>query len=72
MPAVLLHEKKKGCFEVVDGKQRLCSLLIWYLTSADPTLLYKKALPAFERLSKLEEDYEVVFMSITNIRSLNL
>ena len=72
MPAILLHEKEKGCYEVVDGKQRLCSLLTWYLTSSDPSLLNKKKLPEFDKLSKLDEDYSdldgLSFRDLTDTR----
>lgn len=67
IPAVVLHEVSKGVFDVVDGKQRLTSLLGFYLNSEtaslpkDPIRSKLQAfLPQLAKLSKLEESYEVL------------
>ncbi|EOD19207.1 hypothetical protein EMIHUDRAFT_243158 [Emiliania huxleyi CCMP1516] len=60
VPGVVLHEKEKGVYDVVDGKQRLTSLLCFYMASEDRSFLatLMRQPPVFERLSKLDENYE--------------
>lgn len=69
LPPIVLHEKKKGSYDVVDGKQRLTSLLGFYLNGSGHTLLdakmdptfyekLRKVLPDLKHLSKLDESYE--------------
>ena len=69
VPPVVLHEREKGCYDVVDGKQRLTSLLGFYLNGQDnvpPRLMVDtrfkekmdKILPDLRCLSKLDESYE--------------
>ena len=66
IPGVVLHEVSKGSYEVVDGKQRLTTLLGFYLAGEDPEQ-YKKLCIKHERyhqspelfttLQKLDEQY---------------
>jgi len=59
VPAIVLHEKSKGIFDVVDGKQRLTTLLSFYLAGEDPDLHQKMAkVCTFDTLKKLDENYE--------------
>jgi Protein of unknown function DUF262/HNH endonuclease len=51
VPPVVLHEVSKGVFDVVDGKQRLTSLLLFYLNSKDVHL--PKQQPNMEKLQSL-------------------
>jgi Protein of unknown function DUF262 len=51
IPPVVLHEVSKGVFDVVDGKQRLTSLLLFYLNSKDAHL--PKQQPNMEKLQSL-------------------
>ena len=37
VPPVVLHEKTKSCYDVVDGKQRLTSILGFYLNGSEET-----------------------------------
>ena len=68
MPPVVLHEKTKGTFDVVDGKQRLTSLLGFYMNRknaqfpGDPAVREKmmNILPGLAKLSKLDESYQVM------------
>ena len=68
IPPLVLHEKKKGCFDVVDGKQRLTSLLGFYMNRkqaqfpGDPGVRDKmlKILPDLATLAKLDESYEAL------------
>lgn len=67
IPPVVLHEVSKGVFDVVDGKQRLTSLLGFYLNSKNaklPTEPIRSKLAAFlpqlATLQKLEESYEAL------------
>jgi hypothetical protein len=64
-PGVVLREKEKGVFEVVDGKQRLTTLLSFYLAGEDPDLhkilcqgQTEEALCLITTLNKLDETYE--------------
>jgi hypothetical protein len=65
VPPVVLHEVSKGVFDVVDGKQRLTSLLGFYLNSKEAQLprrpnmdKLQSFLPQLASLSKLDESYE--------------
>lgn len=58
VPNVVFHEKKKGVFDVVDGKQRLSSLLS-FLLADDNEHVYQN-LPPFHQLAKLDDDYAVL------------
>jgi len=66
VPPIVLHEKVKGEFDVVDGKQRLTSLLGFYLNregaepAKDPVIREKldTILPQLKTLSKLDESYQ--------------
>lgn len=66
VPPIVVHEKEKGLFDVVDGKQRLASLLGFYLNREnapqvkDPSIRSKveTILPDLKVLSKLDESYE--------------
>ena len=68
IPPLVLHEKKKGCFDVVDGKQRLTSLLGFYMNRkqarfpGDPAVREKmlKILPGLATLTKLDESYQAL------------
>jgi hypothetical protein len=63
VPGVVLHEKEKGVYDVVDGKQRLTSLLCFYMAGEERELLRRlmsRSLsasenPIFERLTKLDD-----------------
>lgn len=65
MPPIVLHEKRKGQFDVVDGKQRLTTLLGFLLNQQGAVLpravgVRKKIeaiLPGLKVLSKLDESY---------------
>lgn len=65
MPPLVLHEVEKGRYDVVDGKQRLTSLLAWYMNREGAVLpkdasVRKKMeaeLPKLKVLSKLEDSY---------------
>lgn len=54
IPPVVLHEKKKGVWDVVDGKQRLSSLLAFYFHSKQ---VAKSPVPGFTQLGGLKEEY---------------
>eukprot|EP00594_Rhizosolenia_setigera_P014879 CAMPEP_0178963618 /NCGR_PEP_ID=MMETSP0789-20121207/15140_1 /TAXON_ID=3005 /ORGANISM="Rhizosolenia setigera, Strain CCMP 1694" /LENGTH=533 /DNA_ID=CAMNT_0020648139 /DNA_START=368 /DNA_END=1969 /DNA_ORIENTATION=+ len=57
---IVIHERENGTYDVVDGKQRLTSLLSFYLAGEDPEL-YEKEITKycnFNRLTKLDENYE--------------
>jgi 5-methylcytosine-specific restriction endonuclease McrA len=66
VPPIVIHERNEGEFDVVDGKQRLTTLLGFYLNgkdtdqknffALDSSLL--RVLPDLRYLSKLGEDYE--------------
>mmetsp|Transcript_146488 Transcript_146488/g.255495 ORF Transcript_146488/g.255495 Transcript_146488/m.255495 type:complete len:519 (+) Transcript_146488:71-1627(+) len=70
IPPVVLHERKKGIYDVVDGKQRLTTILGFYLNGlrdmetlapiGDKTVREKleKQLPNLEVLTRLDESYE--------------
>jgi len=62
IPSIVVHERKQGEFDVVDGKQRLTALLSFYLAGAKPDLYQKlktdNRLSGDSMLQKLEEDYE--------------
>jgi hypothetical protein len=61
IPGIVLHEKYKGKFEVVDGKQRLTTLLSFFLAGQNPELYKKlqlKTSSAFSCLSKLDDNYD--------------
>jgi Protein of unknown function DUF262 len=68
IPPLILHERSKGIFDVVDGKQRLTTLLGFYMNRkgaqfpSDPVLREKliKILPSVGRLSKLDESYKAL------------
>ncbi|CAB9511662.1 Inherit from COG: conserved protein [Seminavis robusta] len=68
IPPLVLHEKSKGVFDVVDGKQRLTTLLGFFMSRkdarfpGDPVIKEKmiKLLPSLSRLSKLDESYEAL------------
>ena len=61
IPAVTMHEKTKGRYDMVDGKQRLSTLLAFYLAGEKPELYRKlvadQKLPAFDSLKGLDENY---------------
>jgi Protein of unknown function DUF262 len=63
VPAVTMCEVDDGVFDVVDGKQRLSTLLSFFLAGKNPslhsTLIREGKLPTdFTTLSKLDENYE--------------
>jgi hypothetical protein len=62
IPAIVLHEKQKGKFEVVDGKQRLTTLLSFCLAGKHPEAFKKLQLKTssslFTSLAKLDENYD--------------
>ena len=67
LPPLVLHETSKGIFDVVDGKQRLTTLLGFYMNRKDARLptgdivlrdKMLQLLPGLRRLSKLDESYE--------------
>ena len=66
MPPLVLHETEPGRFDVVDGKQRLTSLLGWYMNregallpgNAEVRKRIQEELPRLQRLDKLDESYE--------------
>lgn len=60
VPAVVLHEKEKGTYDVVDGKQRLTSLLAFYLAGGRWDSLRHRLpkVPDLSKLTKLDENYE--------------
>lgn len=64
IPAVTMHEVSKGRYDMVDGKQRLSTLLAFYLAGEKPvlyeTLVREDKLPDFEKLDGLDENYEVL------------
>mmetsp|Transcript_60103 Transcript_60103/g.178202 ORF Transcript_60103/g.178202 Transcript_60103/m.178202 type:complete len:621 (-) Transcript_60103:80-1942(-) len=62
VPGIVFHEKKKGSFEVVDGKQRMTSLLAFYLYGEDHALFEEIRMDQpsgklFHKLEKLDENY---------------
>lgn len=69
IPPVVLHERKKGHYDVVDGKQRLSSLLAFYYGES-PTVT--SPVPTFTQLGGLKEEYEELnglkFSSLTKSR----
>ena len=69
IPPVVLHEKSKGTYDVVDGKQRLTSLLGFYLNRSDSTMSlsnkqltekFQKIVPHLSTLKALDESYEAL------------
>jgi Protein of unknown function DUF262 len=68
MPPLVLHEKSKGIFDVVDGKQRLTTLLGFYMNRkharfpGDPEVREKmlQFLPGLAKLSRLDESYQAL------------
>ena len=66
VPGIVAHEREKGIWDIVDGKQRLTSLLSFYAAGgSDPGLLEKMCQQLdrqpdsmFKVLSKLDENYE--------------
>lgn len=63
IPGIVFHEREKGVFDVVDGKQRLTTLLSWYLCGEDPPLFEKicqqhESRSMCTELRKLDENYE--------------
>jgi hypothetical protein len=66
VPPLVLHETAKGRFDIVDGKQRLTSLLLFYMNRKgaklpqDPAIKAKieESLPKMKSLTKLDETYE--------------
>ena len=57
VPGLVLHEKEKGKFEVVDGKQRLTTLISFYLAEK---MMQVGMTSSFHRLSKLDENYDAL------------
>ena len=49
VPGIVLHEVQKGTYAVVDGKQRLTTLLGFYLAGEDPEL-FQKLCEQFQRV----------------------
>ena len=58
VPELVLHEKTKGVYDVVDGKQRLTSILSWYAASKSTTEKARAVFQPFAELSRLEDEYE--------------
>eukprot|EP00961_Rhodomonas_salina_P200585 2705765-Rhodomonas_salina.1 len=61
VPGIVLHEFGKGKFEVVDGKQRLTTLLAFFLAGEDPPMFdqLKAQVPGITNtLTKLDENYD--------------
>ena len=62
IPAITMHEVKPGKNDVVDGKQRLSTLLGFYVTGSNPDLYARlckegKLPEGVDELSNLDEDY---------------
>jgi len=59
IPAVVLHEKRKGCYDVVDGKQRLNTILSFCgLESVKDSEGKPRKFPKLKKLEKLGEGYD--------------
>lgn len=60
IPPIVLHEQSKGHFDVVDGKQRLTSILGFFLgeDKSDLPVNIQEAFKGLEVLTKLDETYE--------------
>ncbi|KAA8494642.1 hypothetical protein FVE85_2883 [Porphyridium purpureum] len=68
IPQVLLHERARGKYDCVDGKQRLCTLLGFMLNGQKRYIgpgrppkwreRFDAVLPRLEYLQKLSDDYE--------------
>lgn len=65
IPPIVLHEKEKGKYDVIDGKERLTTILAWYLHRNDATrptstisMQLTNKIPSLNVLSKLDESYE--------------
>jgi hypothetical protein len=62
VPGVVFHQKEGGTMDVVDGKQRLTTLLSFVMASQNPKLyrelIQEKIGMDFKQLSKLDETYD--------------
>ncbi|CAB9510309.1 Protein of unknown function DUF262 [Seminavis robusta] len=65
VPAVTVHEREDGVRDVVDGKQRLSTILGFYLAGENPelhkTMVENGTMPtSFKKLTNLAEDYDIL------------